>query len=65
MIVIGWMKLSYRMPSTTKAANTAASTRMPCPFSDSWNTCALPWKPVVIESGRFDSRSILRIASTA
>ena len=38
---------------------------MPCPFSDSWNTCALPWKPVVIESGRLESRSSCRIASTA
>ena len=27
---------------------------MPCPFSESWNTCAVPWKPVVIVAGRFD-----------
>ena len=32
---------------------------MPCPFSDSWNTCAVPWKPVVIVAGRLDSRSML------
>ncbi len=57
MMVIGWMKLSYRMPSTTKAAKTAATTRMPWPFKDSWNTWALPWKPVMIDAGRFVSRS--------
>ena len=26
---------------------------MPCPCSESWNTCAEPWKPVVIVAGRF------------
>ena len=45
------------MPSTTKAAKTAARTRTPCPFSESWNTCAVPWKPVAIVAGRFESRS--------
>ena len=38
---------------------------MPCPFSDSWNTCAVPWKLVVICAGRLESRSICWIASTA
>ena len=32
---------------------------MPWPFSDSWNTCAVPWKPVVIVAGRLESRSML------
>ena len=40
------------MPSTTKAANTAASTSTPWPFSESSNTCAAPWKPDTIEAGQ-------------
>ena len=24
---------------------------MPCPRSESWNTCAVPWKPVVMVAG--------------
>ena len=38
----------------TKAANTAARIRTPCPRSESWNTCAVPGKPVVIVAGRFE-----------
>ena len=42
----------------TKAANTAARISTPCPRSESWNTCAVPWKPVAIVAGRLESRSI-------
>ena len=38
---------------------------MPCPCSESWNTCAVPWKPVVIVAGSRSSRSSFWIASTA
>ena len=49
----------------TKAANTAARIRMPCPRSESWNTCAVPENPVTMVTGRCDSRSISLILSTA
>ena len=48
------------MPSTTKAANTAASTSTPWPLSESWNTWAEPWKPDTIEA--FDIQVEARIA---
>ena len=35
----------------TKAANTAARISTPCPRSESWNTCAVPEKPVTIVTG--------------
>ena len=38
---------------------------MPCPRNESWNTCAVPWKPVVIVAGRRSSRSSFWMASTA
>src|SRR5450755_1977283 len=48
------------MPSTTKAAKIAARMRMPWPLSDSWNTCAVPWKPVEIVAGRKARREVER-----
>ena len=32
---------------------------MLCPLNESWNTCAVPWKPVVMVAGRRSSRSSL------
>ena len=26
---------------------------MPCPRNESWNTCAVPWKPELMLPGRF------------
>ena len=38
---------------------------MPWPLSESWNTCAVPWKPVVIVAGRLASRATSSIATVA
>ena len=50
---------------SVEAAKMAARIRMPCPLSESWNTCAVPWKPVEIVAGRLESRSMPWIAVTA
>ena len=44
----------------TKAANTAARISTPCPRNESWNTCAVPEKPVAMVTGRFALRFDLR-----
>ena len=61
MMVIGWMKLSYKMPRITNAANTAARISTPCPRKLSWNTWAVPEKPVAIVTGSRAACSIVVI----
>src|SRR5258708_38618835 len=46
------------MPRITKAAKTAARISTPCPRKESWNTCAVPEKPVAMVAGRFELCSI-------
>ena len=60
MIVRGWMKLSYNMPSTMYTAVSAARNKRGCDDSESWKAAAAPWNvPWIVPGMR-----ILRCASS-